>query len=222
MPARDEDQGRNSVRERLSRFFPFLGWLGDVGPRTLRADLIAGLTGAVIVLPQGVAFAIIAGLPPEYGLYSAIVPAIVAALFGSSSHLISGPTTAISIVVFTTISPLAARGTPEYLSLGADPHVPRRALPARPRARAPRGAHQLRLALGGDRLHRGRRDPDRDQPAAALLRPDDRRSPTPSCTRGWRSCASCRSPTRTSSPSPPRRCSSRCCSRSSCPARPGC
>jgi SulP family sulfate permease len=117
MPARDEDQWRRSARERLSRFFPFLGWLGDIGPRTLRADLIAGLTGAVIVLPQGVAFAIIAGLPPEYGLYSAIVPAIVAALFGSSSHLISGPTTAISIVVFTTISPLAARGSPEYLSL---------------------------------------------------------------------------------------------------------
>jgi SulP family sulfate permease len=105
------------TRERFLAIFPFLGWLGDVRKRTLRSDLIAGLTGAVIVLPQGVAFAIIAGLPPEYGLYSAIVPAIVAALFGSSHHLISGPTTAISIVVFTTISPLAARGTPEYLSL---------------------------------------------------------------------------------------------------------
>lgn len=101
----------------LLKFFPFLSWKSMVNRRTVRADLIAGLTGAIIVLPQGVAFAIIAGLPPEYGLYSAIVPAIIAALFGSSYHLISGPTTAISIVVFTTISPLATPLSPEYISM---------------------------------------------------------------------------------------------------------
>jgi SulP family sulfate permease len=56
-----------------------------VDKTTSRADLIAGLTGAIIVLPQGVAFATIAGLPPEYGLYAAMIPAITAALFGSSS-----------------------------------------------------------------------------------------------------------------------------------------
>ncbi|MDH4028450.1 MAG: SulP family inorganic anion transporter, partial [Nitrospirota bacterium] len=78
---------------------------------------MAGITGAIIVLPQGVAFAIIAGLPPEYGLYSAIVPAIIAALFGSSYHLISGPTTAISIVVFTALSPLAAPSSAEYINM---------------------------------------------------------------------------------------------------------
>jgi SulP family sulfate permease len=92
----------------LLKYFPFLSWQGMVNRRTMRSDIMAGLTGAIIVLPQGVAFAIIAGLPPEYGLYSAMVPAIIAALFGSSHHLISGPTTAISIVIFTTISPLAA------------------------------------------------------------------------------------------------------------------
>jgi len=101
----------------LLKFFPFLRWRGLVSRRTARADLIAGITGAIIVLPQGVAFAIIAGLPPEYGLYSAMVPAIIAALFGSSYHLISGPTTAISIVVFSTISPLAAPASPEYISM---------------------------------------------------------------------------------------------------------
>jgi len=101
----------------LTRVLPFLSWSGGVTRRSLRSDLLAGLTGAVIVLPQGVAFALIAGLPPEYGLYSAIVPAIVAALFGSSQHLISGPTTAISIVVLTTVSPLAARGSPDYVQL---------------------------------------------------------------------------------------------------------
>ena len=78
---------------------------------------MASLTGAIIVLPQGVAYALIAGLPPEYGLYAAIVPAIVAALFGSSWHLISGPTAALSIVVFTTISPLAEIGSANYIAL---------------------------------------------------------------------------------------------------------
>ena len=88
-----------------------------VSGETARADLIAGLTGAIIVLPQGVAFATIAGLPPEYGLYAAMAPAIVAALFGSSWHLVSGPTTAISIVVFASVSPLAEPGSPHFIAL---------------------------------------------------------------------------------------------------------
>lgn len=78
---------------------------------------MAGVTGAIIVLPQGVAFATIAGLPPEYGLYTAMVTPIIAALFGSSYHLISGPTTAISIVVFSAISQHANPGSPEFISL---------------------------------------------------------------------------------------------------------
>ena len=102
---------------KLRNLFPFLVWLPLVTKETLRADLIAGLTGAVIVLPQGVAFAIIAGLPPQYGLYTAMITPIVAALFGSSRHLISGPTTAISIVVFSSISGHAVPGTPEFVSL---------------------------------------------------------------------------------------------------------
>lgn len=101
----------------LTRLLPFLRWSYLVDRHSLRADLMAGLTGAVIVLPQGVAFAMIAGLPPVYGLYSAMVPAIVAALFGSSHHLISGPTTAISIVVFATVSQFAEPGSPEYIQL---------------------------------------------------------------------------------------------------------
>lgn len=84
---------------------------------TLRRDLIAGLTGGLVLVPQGVAFATIAGMPPEYGLYAAMLPAIVAALWGSSWHLVSGPTTAISIVVFATISPLAPAGSPQYVAL---------------------------------------------------------------------------------------------------------
>jgi len=102
---------------KLSTFFPFLIWFKLVTRESIKADLIAGLTGAVIVLPQGVAFATIAGLPPEYGLYTAMVTPIIAALFGSSFHLVSGPTTAISIVVFSAISHHAEPGTPEFLSL---------------------------------------------------------------------------------------------------------
>ena len=78
--------------------------------------MMAGITGAVIVLPQGVAFATIAGLPPEYGLYTAMVTPIIAALFGSSLHLISGPTTAISIVIFSTLSQGGVEpGSAEYI-----------------------------------------------------------------------------------------------------------
>ncbi|MBY4677163.1 SulP family inorganic anion transporter [Marinobacterium arenosum] len=99
------------------RLFPFLIWARQLNRDILRADLFAGLTNAVIVLPQGVAYALIAGLPPEYGLYAAIMPAMIAALFGSSWHLISGPTAALSIVVFTTISPLAAPGSAEFIQL---------------------------------------------------------------------------------------------------------
>jgi SulP family sulfate permease len=102
---------------RLFAFLPFMQWFRLVNRETLQADLVAGFTGAVIALPQGVAFATIAGLPPEYGLYTAMVTPIVAALFGSSYHLVSGPTTAISIVVFSSVSHYATPGTPEFISL---------------------------------------------------------------------------------------------------------
>ncbi|MFH2045544.1 MAG: SulP family inorganic anion transporter [Pseudomonadota bacterium] len=107
----------NSAITYLRKIFPFLRWWNFIGWDTVRADLIAGLTGAIIVLPQGVAFAMIAGLPPEYGLYTAMVVPLVAALFGSSLHLISGPTTAISIVILSSLSSIAAPGSVEYIRL---------------------------------------------------------------------------------------------------------
>ncbi len=100
-----------------SRIFPFLLWWPKVNRNTLRHDWIAGLTGAVIVLPQGVAFATIAGMPPEYGLYAGMVPAIIAALFGSSWHLVSGPTTAASVVMFSVLSELAVPESARYIAL---------------------------------------------------------------------------------------------------------
>ncbi len=97
--------------------FPCLLWWPRLDGPTVRADLVAGLTGAVIVLPQCVAFATLAGMPIEYGLYCAMLPAIVAALFGSSWHLVSGPTNAISIVLFASLAPLAEPGSARYVEL---------------------------------------------------------------------------------------------------------
>ncbi len=99
------------------RWLPFLAWRDQVTGETLRHDALAALTGAVVVLPQAVAFATIAGLPPQYGLYAAMVPAVVAALWGSSRHLVSGPTTAISVLVFATLSPIAEPGSERYLGM---------------------------------------------------------------------------------------------------------
>jgi SulP family sulfate permease len=101
----------------LPRLLPFLRWWPRVNRGSLRADVLAGLTGGLILVPQGVAFATIAGMPPEYGLYAAMLPAVVAALWGSSWHLVSGPTTAISIVVFATMSPMAETGGAHYIEL---------------------------------------------------------------------------------------------------------
>jgi SulP family sulfate permease len=82
----------------------------------LQPDLIAGLTVGVVLLPQAIVFAILAGLPPEMGLYSAIVAAIVGALWGSSNHLHSGPTNTAAILILSTLAPLAAPGSSNYIA----------------------------------------------------------------------------------------------------------
>ncbi|MBS0448306.1 MAG: SulP family inorganic anion transporter [Proteobacteria bacterium] len=92
-------------------------WTRFIDRDTLRADAIAGVLGALLVLPQGIAFATLAGLPPEYGLYTAIVPCAIAALAGSSWHVVSGPTNANSLALFATLAPLAAVGSPAYIQL---------------------------------------------------------------------------------------------------------
>jgi SulP family sulfate permease len=97
------------------RLLPFTGWMRDIDRTSVRADLIAGVAGGLLLVPQGVAFAMVAGMPPAYGLYTAIVPAITAALFGSSLHLVSGPTTAISVVVLSALAPLASPGSADYV-----------------------------------------------------------------------------------------------------------
>ena len=110
-----EAQRLNPLSNRAYRsglsLLPMRRWWSMVNRASLRSDAMAGLSGTIILLPQAVAYAHIAGMPPEYGLYAAIIPVIFAALFGSSRHLVSGPTAALSIVVFSTISPLAEPGS---------------------------------------------------------------------------------------------------------------
>ena len=92
------------------------GRLAAYGRSGLRRDLVAGLTVAAVALPQAMAYAQIAGIPPVYGLYTAVVMTAVASLLGSSSHLINGPTNAISLVVFSAVAGLALRaGDPRML-----------------------------------------------------------------------------------------------------------
>jgi len=87
----------------LTKVFPFLTWL-PMAKKSWKDDLIAGITGTIIVIPQAVAFAMIAGMPPIYGFYTAMLTPIIAAIFGSSYHLVSGPTTTSSIVLYAIIS----------------------------------------------------------------------------------------------------------------------
>lgn len=96
---------------------PFLTWLPAQTRGSVRRDVLVGLSGAILALPQSIAYALIAGLPAEYGLYAAIVPVIIACLWGSSWHLVCGPTAAISIVLYASVSPLAVSGSDDYISL---------------------------------------------------------------------------------------------------------
>ena len=82
----------------------------------LRPDVLAGLTVAIVAIPQSMAYAAIAGLPAAYGLYSAAVASIVGSLWGSSRYLSTGPTNAASILVLSVLAPLVAAGTPEFLA----------------------------------------------------------------------------------------------------------
>jgi sulfate permease, SulP family len=92
-------------------------WVLELNGSTLRADALAGLLAAVLALPQGIAFATLAGLPPAWGINAAIVAGLVGALAGSSRHVLSGPTNAVALALAASLAPLAAMGSAEYLRL---------------------------------------------------------------------------------------------------------
>lgn len=101
----------------LARLFPFMAWFKVITPRTLRFDLVAAFSSAIFALPQCIAFALIAGLPPEMGLYAGIIAPIIAGFFGSSWHSVSGPTVATSIVIISILQEYAVPESPQYIGL---------------------------------------------------------------------------------------------------------
>jgi len=91
--------------DKIKRFLPFLEW--QLTGANLRADLVAGITVALVLIPQSMAYAQLAGLPPYYGLYIAFMPVIIAAMFGSSKQLATGPVAVVSLLTASAIIPLA-------------------------------------------------------------------------------------------------------------------
>ncbi len=100
----------------LLRLFPFLRWQRPTG-EILKADFSSGLAVALVLVPQSMAYAALAGLPPVYGLYASLLPVIVAALWGSSNHLATGPVAVVSLLTATALIPLAGAGSGEYIAL---------------------------------------------------------------------------------------------------------
>ncbi len=98
------------------RIFPFLEWFKGYKLGSFRADLIAGLTVALVLIPQSMAYAQLAGLPAYYGLYAAMLPPMVASLFGSSRQLATGPVAIVSLMTSATLEPIATAGTPGYIA----------------------------------------------------------------------------------------------------------
>src|SRR4030066_286042 len=102
-----------SSTPRLVRALPFLNWIGELrDSKVLRSDLIAGITVALVLVPQSMDYAQLAGLPAYYGLYAAFLPPLVAALFGSSRQLATGPVAVVSLLTAAALQPIAASGSP--------------------------------------------------------------------------------------------------------------
>lgn len=101
----------------LFRFFPFLTWMKGYTFDFFRSDLVAGITVAVVLIPQSMAYAILAGLPPIYGLYAAATTPFIAALWGSLRQLSTGPIAIMSLLVLTSLTPLAEPGSIEFIEL---------------------------------------------------------------------------------------------------------
>lgn len=104
------------MQTRWSRFFPFLRWL-PIGVDTIRTDLIAGITGGLVLVPKAMAYAQLSGLPVYFGLYAAFIPAVIAALWGSSRQLLTGPVAVVSLMTASALAPFAVPGSDEYIML---------------------------------------------------------------------------------------------------------
>ncbi len=101
----------------IKKLIPILEWIPNYSTDRFKGDLIAGITVSIILIPQGIAYAMIAGLPPIYGLYSALVPQLMYAIFGSSRQVAIGPVAMDSLIVAAGVSTLALTGSTSYISI---------------------------------------------------------------------------------------------------------
>ena len=101
----------------IKKIIPILEWLPNYEKSFLKGDLIAGITVGIILIPQGIAYALIAGLPPIYGLYCALVPQVIYAIFGSARQVAIGPVAMDSLIVATGVSTLALAGSESYIEI---------------------------------------------------------------------------------------------------------
>ena len=100
----------------LTKIFPFIDWFKGYNMAALRADAISGLTVALVLIPQSMAYAQLAGMPAYYGLYASFLPPLVAALFGSSRQLATGPVAVVSLMTAASLEPLATAGSEGYIA----------------------------------------------------------------------------------------------------------
>ncbi len=100
----------------LAKILPFLAWFRNYGVDSLRTDMVAGLTVALVLIPQSMAYAQLAGLPAYYGLYASFLPPLIASLFGSSRQLATGPVAVVSLMTAASLEPLVAAGSEGYIA----------------------------------------------------------------------------------------------------------
>ncbi len=101
----------------MKNYIPILGWIKEYNKDWFRSDLFAGLTVGVMLIPQGMAYALIAGLPAQYGLYASIIPLIVYAIFGTSRQLAVGPVAMVSLLIASGVGVIVESGTDAYIEL---------------------------------------------------------------------------------------------------------
>jgi SulP family sulfate permease len=100
----------------ITKIFPFFAWFRDYTISSLKIDAVSGLTVALVLIPQSMAYAQLAGLPAYYGLYASFLPPMVAALFGSSRQLATGPVAVVSLMTAASLEPLATAGSQGYIA----------------------------------------------------------------------------------------------------------
>ena len=101
----------------MRQYLPFLDWIKSYDKSYLSGDISAGLTVGVMLIPQGMAYSMLAGLPPIYGLYASTIPLIIYALLGTSRQLAVGPVAMVALLISSGVGALAEIGSPEFISL---------------------------------------------------------------------------------------------------------